>query len=111
VNAHLLTWGSLVLVSVLMVVAVAGKVLGAGWGAILGGLTRREALQLGVGMMSRGEVGLIVAAVGVMEGYVQADILPAIVSVMILTTILTPPTLRKLFPRQEASPVEERSLT
>lgn len=96
-NGRELTWDSIILLFVLTLIAIIGKVLGAGWGARLGGLTARESLQLGVGMMSRGEVGLIVAAVGVSEGYLSATIFSAVVGVVIITTILTPILLRILF--------------
>ncbi len=78
-------------------VAIVGKVLGAGLGARLAGFNWREALQLGVGMMSRGEVGLIVATVGVLEGLIGEEIFAAVVGVVIVTTLLTPPLLRALF--------------
>jgi Kef-type K+ transport system membrane component KefB len=86
---------------VLTGMAVVGKVLGSGLGANLGGFSRLEALQLGVGMMSRGEVGLIVAAVGISEGLIQQNIFSVIVGVVIITTLLTPPSLRILFRRSE----------
>ena len=82
-------------------VAIIGKVIGAGAGALLGGLNRREALQLGVGMMSRGEVGLIVATVGVTQGLISADGMAAVVGVVIITTLLTPPMLRVLFAKPD----------
>lgn len=81
----------------MVVVAVIGKVVGAGLGARLGGFTLRESLQLGVGMMSRGEVGLIVASVGILEGLIEQASFSAIVGVVIITTLLTPPLLRQLF--------------
>jgi len=97
-NARQLTWDSGLLMFVLVLVAVAGKIIGSGSGALLGGLTRREALQLGVGMISRGEVGLIVAAIGIQEGMLQQGDFAAIVGVVILTTVITPVLLRSLFP-------------
>jgi Kef-type K+ transport system membrane component KefB len=87
------------LFAVLVVVALLGKVLGAGWGARLAGLTALESLQLGVGMISRGEVGLIVAAVGVGNGYLSARVFSAVVGIVILTTVLTPLLLRLLIHR------------
>ncbi len=48
-------------------------------------------------MMSRGEVGLIVASVGIANGLITEDVFAAIVGVVILTTLITPPTLRYLF--------------
>lgn len=96
-NARILTLESSMLLAILAIVAIGGKILGAGWGAQLGGLTRHESLQLGVGMISRGEVGLIVATVGVTEGYIQPDIFSIILGIVILTTVATPIFLRKLF--------------
>lgn len=92
---------ALLFLAVLVVVAVAGKVLGSGGGALLGGLTRRESLQLGIGMVSRGEVGLIVAAVGISEGLITQSIYSAVIGVVIITTLLTPLFLRASFSPQK----------
>lgn len=86
----------------LFLIAVFGKVLGCGFGALLSGYSPLEALQLGVGMMSRGEVGLIVASVGISEGYLTTASFSAIVGVVIATTLLTPPLLRSLIQRESA---------
>jgi Kef-type K+ transport system membrane component KefB len=105
-DLHDLTLSSLYLLLVLLLVAVVGKVFGAGWGASLAGFTRREALQLGVGMMSRGEVGLIVATVGINEGLISVEVFSAVVGIVVATTLLTPLMLRWLFksgPKQPES--------
>jgi Kef-type K+ transport system membrane component KefB len=94
----------------LLAVAVVGKLFGAGLGGLLGGLSRRESLQLGVGMISRGEVGLIVAAVGLNEGLIHEDVFAAVVGVVILTTLITPPLLRMSFARKKTRPAEEPAL-
>ena len=99
-NARELTPQSLWLLIVIVVVAIVGKVLGAGGGAKLAGLSNLESLQLGVGMMSRGEVGLIVASVGILEGVISKQVFSAVVGVVILTTLLTPIVLRSLFSRK-----------
>jgi Kef-type K+ transport system membrane component KefB len=110
-NARQLTWNSGLLMLVMFLMAVAGKVFGSGYGALLGGLTRREALQLGVGMISRGEVGLIVAAIGVDEGLLPQSDFSAVVGVVILTTVLTPILLRSLFPKAKtAHPKAQKTL-
>jgi Kef-type K+ transport system membrane component KefB len=98
-NARELTGESLWLVLAMVVVAVVSKLLGAGLGARLSGFTNMESLQLGVGMMSRGEVGLIVAALGISEGLIDPRAFSAVVGVVIITTLLTPPSLRALFAR------------
>ena len=92
---------------VIILVAVAGKWLGAGWGARLGGFARLEAAQLGAGMISRGEVGLIVADVGMNEGLILESSFSAIVVMVLVTTVITPPTLRALF--AQAKPTHEQA--
>lgn len=81
------------------VVAIFGKIIGAGAGARLGHLTWKESLQLGIGMVSRGEVGLIVAQVGVSQGLVTNEVFSSIVGMVMITTLVTPPMLRASFPR------------
>jgi Kef-type K+ transport system membrane component KefB len=92
---------SLLMTLVIIVVAIAGKWLGAGWGAKLGGLSTPESIQLGAGMISRGEVGLIVADVGIVEGLLLDNEFSAIVMTVLVTTLITPPILRALFARKK----------
>lgn len=92
------------LFAVMTVVAMLGKIIGAGAGALLGGLNRQEALQIGIGMMSRGEVGLIVATVGVTQGLIDEVVFAAVVGVVIITTLLTPPLLRASFTKSKSPP-------
>lgn len=102
-NARLLTSESLWLLLAMICVAVISKVLGSGLGARMAGFANREALQLGAGMTSRGEVGLIVANVGISEGLISPDIFSVIVGVVIVTTLLTPVMLRSLFAKSKAT--------
>jgi Kef-type K+ transport system membrane component KefB len=99
-NGRLLTLESAGLVLAMIGVAVLSKVLGSAIGARLGGFSNHEALELGVGMMSRGEVGLIVASLGMAEGIISGHVFSAMVGVVIATTLLTPPMLRALFVRE-----------
>ncbi len=96
-NVRQLTYQSLFLFLGMILVAIVGKVAGAGLGARFAGFNNLDALKLGVGMMSRGEVGLIVASVGILEGLITPQVFSAIVGVVIVTTLLTPPALRALF--------------
>ncbi len=91
---------------VILLTAIVGKAFGAGLGAYLGGLSPREALQIGIGMTSRGEVGLIVASVGIAEGFIPARLFPSIVGVVILTTLITPPLLRLSYASRKAAPTK-----
>lgn len=87
-----------------ILVAILSKFLGAGLGARLGGFGWREAWQLGTGMISRGEVGLIVASVGISQGLVSQSEFSAIVGMILISTIVTPPLLRTTFKRLALSP-------
>jgi len=87
---------------VLVGVAILSKMLGSGLGARLGGFTNREALRVGVGMVSRGEVGLIVASIGVLQDIIQQELFSVIVILVLLTTLVTPILLRAVFPRTQA---------
>jgi Kef-type K+ transport system membrane component KefB len=106
-DAGALTGPSWILLAVLLVVAVASKVIGSGLGALVGGFGGRQALRVGVGMISRGEVGLIVAAVGVGQGLIGPDLFSVVVLLVLLTTIVTPVLLRLAFAGTLASPVAE----
>lgn len=97
VNLRLLNVSALWLTLVVTFLAVAGKLLGAGWGARLAGFPGREAWQLGAGMVSRGEVGLILASVGISENLLSQGEFSAIIGMVLITTLLTPPLLRSLF--------------
>lgn len=80
---------------------IVSKVLGGGAGARWGGLTRGEAVRLGLGMISRGEVVLIVASVGLGLGLIDDVIFAVIVLVVLATTVLTPLLLRRAYARSE----------
>ncbi|MBI2845074.1 MAG: cation:proton antiporter [Chloroflexi bacterium] len=85
----------------LTAVAVLSKVLGCGMGAWLGGFTPKQALRVGIGMISRGEVGLIVAAVGLVEGFITTETYTGVVVLVVITTLITPPLLRWSFAGEE----------
>jgi len=81
---------------ILLAVAVLTKILGCGLGTKICGFSGREALQVGVGMVSRGEVALIVAQKGYAMGLLNPALFPPVVIVVIVTTILTPVLLKKI---------------
>lgn len=86
--------GLLVAISV---VAVVAKLGGAGLGAYLGGEGLRSSTQIGTGMISRGEVGLIVASVGLGKGLVDEGLFSVTVLMVLFTTLVTPILLRIAF--------------
>lgn len=92
----------------LLAVAVVSKVGGCGFGAQVCGYTGEEALRIGVCMISRGEVGLIIASVGISAGIFRADdpLFTSLFLVILLTTVLTPLLVRQVFLRHP-EPVAE----
>ena len=90
-----------ILAIVITVVAVLSKILGSGGGAKLAGFTGLESLQLGIGMVSRGEVGLIVAAFALTEGLISSANFSIVVFMVIIATVLTPPMLRASFAKRD----------
>jgi len=81
----------------MVIVVVVSKLLGAGLGGKLGGMHTWEFLQLGFGMIPRGEVVLIVATVGITEGIIGNEVFSTAVMLVVITTLSTPPILRNLF--------------
>jgi len=81
-----------------VLVAVIGKFLGCGAAAFR--LGRHDATAVGVGMIPRGEVGIVVAMVGLSRGVISGDLFSVVISMSILTTLMTPPLLRLLLARR-----------
>ena len=93
---------ALVIFSVmLLLVAIVSKVIGCGLGAKLCGYTNKECLQIGTGMISRGEVALIVASKGANLGLLSTTLFGPIVIMVVATTILTPVLLKVVFKTSE----------
>jgi len=84
--------GTLALLAATTVLAAATKFAGAWLGAR--SLGSRAATVVGVGMVPRGEVGIIVAGIGAASGVVDAELFAVIVGMSILTTLAVPPILR-----------------
>ena len=82
---------------VITIVAIVSKIIGSGFGARVSGFTNLESLQLGIGMVSRGEVGLIVAAFALANGLLTQDGFSVAVFMVIVATLVTPPLLRLSF--------------
>ena len=82
---------------ILTVVAILTKVVGCGLGAKVCKFGWKESVQIGVGMISRGEVALIVADKGRQLGLINTDMFAPIVLVVIVTTLITPILLKVVF--------------
>ena len=89
----------LALATVLTVVAIIGKLV-AGFGI---GRSPGDKLLIGIGMIPRGEVGLIFASIGLSKGILDNELYGALLLMVLVTTLITPPLLRlKLSKRQES---------
>lgn len=77
--------------------AILSKIIGSGLGAWLAGFDRLAALRLGIGMVSRGEVGLIITAIGLNVGWVTPEEYSQVVIMVLATTLVTPLLLRWVF--------------
>jgi Na+:H+ antiporter len=86
--------------ALLFLLAAAGKVVGCGVGAWFKGLKGRDALAVGVGMIPRGEVGLITASIGWAAGLISPEVYSLVVVIVLGTTLITPFLLRFCFPSQ-----------
>lgn len=93
-NMKSLTGDIVLFTVVLTIVAILTKVIGCGLGAKICKFNNKEALGIGVGMISRGEVALIVAQKGADCGLLSETLFPAIVVVVIITTLITPIILK-----------------
>jgi Kef-type K+ transport system membrane component KefB len=99
----LFTGGGLWFAIAVTIVAILSKFIGAGLGAKLGRLAWPEAVRVGVGMISRGEVGLIIAGVGITTGLLDSTEFATMVLMVLATTLVTPPLLRLSFRKKETS--------
>ena len=80
---------------VLVIVAIVGKVVGCGAGALAAKLSGKESFAVGIAMMPRAGVELILVKLGLDHGIIGADIASAILVMVIITTLITPPSLWK----------------
>lgn len=83
--------------AVLVLVAILTKIVGCGLGAKLCHYENYQCMRIGVGMISRGEVALIVASKGAALGLMASNILGPVVIVVVITTIITPVLLKLVF--------------
>lgn len=96
---------SLLIFSILFVlVALAGKIIGCGGVARLLGYRGKDTLKIGVGMMTRGEVALIVMQKGIDVGMIDPSYSTSVILLIVVSSIITPIMLKVLY--QEKTPVK-----
>ena len=95
---------SIILFTILLTaVAIVSKVIGCGLGAKLSSFSNRESLQVGTGMVARGEVSFIVAGKGIAVGYISSQIFPSVIVVVLVTVIIAPILLKAAFGKARKS--------
>ncbi len=80
----------LILSAVIVIVAVTTKLFGCGLPAMYFLKSKQKGMRVGIGMISRGEVGLIVAGVGITAGILTSEVYSTIIIMVVVTTIITP---------------------
>lgn len=92
----------LVLGGIVIAVAIVSKLVGCGLSSLIFIRDRRKATRIGIGMISRGEVGLIVAAAGASSGVLSGNLYTTVVMMVAATTIITPIWLKIAYKKDPA---------
>lgn len=95
----------LYLAGIIVAVAIGTKLAGCGLPAMIFLKNKGKAMKVGIGMISRGEVGLIVAGVGVSSGALTNDIYTTVIIMVALTTIITPVWLKVAYRKDPPEPI------
>ncbi|HET7643970.1 MAG TPA: cation:proton antiporter [Nitrososphaeraceae archaeon] len=91
----------LIIAGIMISVAIATKILGCGLPSLIFlQKDKSKAMRVGIGMISRGEVGLIIAGVGTTSGVLSGDVYTAIIVMVAITTIITPIWLKKAYQKE-----------
>ena len=91
----------LYLAGLIVAIAIITKLIGCGIPSMIFLKDRGKAMKVGVGMISRGEVGLIIAGVGVSAGALAKDTYTSIIIMVAATTIITPILLKIMYKKEE----------
>ncbi|MDR7318274.1 cation:proton antiporter [Brevibacillus nitrificans] len=100
------------LIVMLSVLAIASKLLGGAFGAKVVGFPWRNSMAIGSAMVSRGEVALIIAAIGLESQLLTEGMFAILIVVVLVTTIVTPPMMKVFFSdkrNQEGSPALKKN--
>jgi Kef-type K+ transport system membrane component KefB len=99
----------LFLSGIIIAIAVVTKLIGCGLPSLLFLKDKARSMRVGIGMVSRGEVGLIVAGVGVSSGALTNDIYTAVIIMVAATTIITPILLKIAYKKESPQPAQGSS--
>lgn len=98
----------LFLSAIMIIVAIVSKLSGCGVPALLFLRNKSKAMKVGIGMISRGEVGLIVAGIGVTSGALSPNIYTTVIIMVAITTLITPIWLKKAYSKDQTTEYNSR---
>jgi Kef-type K+ transport system membrane component KefB len=101
----------LLLSAVIVIVAVTTKLFGCGLPAMYFLKSKQKGMRVGIGMISRGEVGLIVAGVGITAGILTSEVYSTIIIMVVVTTIITPIWLKIEYRKEQKNDNNESNKT
>jgi Kef-type K+ transport system membrane component KefB len=90
----------LYLSGIIIIVAIVSKLAGCALPALLFLRNKSKAMKVGIGMISRGEVGLIVAGIGVTTGVLSSNIYTTVIIMIAITTLVTPVWLKRAYSKE-----------
>ena len=99
-NLRQIDYSMLLFLGILVIVAILSKMFGCLIGGLLGGFSLRSSLTVGIGMIARGEVLLIITSMGMRKGIIGNDIFSGSILIVLITTLLTPLLLSRIFKDQ-----------
>ena len=91
----------LYLSGIIIIVAIVSKLAGCGLPALMFLRNKSKAMKVGIGMISRGEVGLIVAGIGVTTGVLSSNIYTTVIIMVAVTTLVTPIWLKRAYSKEQ----------
>jgi Kef-type K+ transport system membrane component KefB len=91
----------LYLSGIIIIVAIVSKLAGCGLPALMFLRNKSKAIKVGIGMISRGEVGLIVAGIGVTTGVLSSNIYTTVIIMVAITTLVTPVWLKRAYSKEQ----------
>lgn len=102
INPYSILTGDFLLILILSFIAVISKLLGCGLPAMHFLQNREKGLRVGYGMISRGEIGLVISSIGITYGILTDEVYTALVIVIFFTTLLPPFLLRRSYLKEQA---------
>jgi Kef-type K+ transport system membrane component KefB len=90
----------LYLSGIIIIVAIVSKLAGCGLPALIFLRNKSKAIKVGIGMISRGEVGLIVAGIGVTAGVLSSNIYTTVIIMVAVSTLVTPIWLKRAYSKE-----------